>query len=45
MLPDDPREPRFKYPEELQAEAQVLSLSTWPLVAVLLTIGALGVLI
>jgi len=44
MLPDDPREPRFKYPEELQVEAQALSLSTWPFVAVVLAIGALGVL-
>jgi hypothetical protein len=26
MAPDDPREPRFRYPEELQIEPQVLPL-------------------
>jgi hypothetical protein len=30
MIPDDPRELRFKYPEELQAEAQAPPPDRYP---------------
>jgi hypothetical protein len=46
MTPDDPREPRFKYPEELQIEPQVLPASGWPpLLATLVALGFLGALL
>jgi hypothetical protein len=43
MAPDDPREPRFRYPEELQIEPQVLSASGCPpLLAALVALGFLA---
>jgi hypothetical protein len=47
MLPDDPREPRFRYPEELQVEAcPAPQASWWPSVLfAVLTIGVFGAMI
>jgi hypothetical protein len=49
MLPDDPREPRFQYPEELQVEVEACPAPQapwWPsILFAVLTLGLVGTIV